>query len=74
MALDDSIQRVLADRTASKCKTCQMVRDGKVTDEKIQAVVEPYGFPVMAAALKLEYGDAPSSDAIRRHVQNHVAG
>ena len=74
MALDDSIQRVLADRAASQCKTCQMVMDGKVTDEQIRVVADAHGFPVMAAALKLEYGlDVPGPDSIRRHVRDHVA-
>ena len=74
MALDDSIRRVLADRTNSTCRTCRLIREGKVTDEQIRLVFEAHGAPLLAAALKLEYGEGPGPDAIRRHVRDHVAG
>jgi hypothetical protein len=77
MTLDDVLDRALAERPtggSSKCMTCQLVRAGMLSNEKLAESVEALGAPKAAAVLRAAgQADVPSGDAIRRHLANHVA-
>jgi hypothetical protein len=75
MTLDDVIDRALAKGKgpSGQCRTCQIVRDGLLSDEKLAEGVKVLGAPKVAAEIRAKLEDAPGPDAIRRHLANHVA-
>lgn len=75
MGLDEALAAVLAEQIRHPhCKTCKLVAAGKVTNEWLQATYETHQIKVTAAALRREFGsDAATDDAVRNHLQNHVA-
>jgi hypothetical protein len=77
MTLDDVLDRALAEKStggSSQCKTCQLVRDGLLSNEKLAESVDVMGANRAAAVLRAAgLADVPSGDAIRRHLANHVA-
>ena len=74
MTFDEAIERVLDDAPKHpQCKTCRLVRDTDMTDDRLTGYFDTIGAPKLAAALRLHYGDGPSPDAIRKHLANHVA-
>jgi hypothetical protein len=76
MTLDDVLDRALADKNAtgrSQCKTCHLVQDGLLSNEKLAEAVRALGATKTAASLRASTENAPGGDSIRRHLANHVA-
>lgn len=75
MGLDEALAEVLAEQIKHpQCKSCKLVRDGKVSNGWLIAKVADHQTKLTCEALKRAFGDeAPSADALRKHLDSHVA-